>query len=330
MLGALIVLCKICDKEFVHLAKHLRVHKTNMVEYMQKYYLTFSIKELYESGKSLNFIKDRINSEYDFCKLQKIDISKFLKNAGVHVRETSTAMKAYFKENNVWNKGLTKENHPSILSYSISRLGKNNPIYNLSEEERYNKVYYWRFKPQEELILIRNKIRETLKEGYSSGRIQHISVTDPVKYREIHEKMLDGFRKTKRKIIRTSSHENRVKQCLIDLDIAFETQKKLISSRGYHYDFYLPAQEIIIEVNGNFWHCNSIFYKEDFWNRVKNCYAKEIWEYDADKKLAALKHVKKYVVIWESKIDKCSNNELKCVINEILQNTENYQEYNST
>lgn len=82
----------------------------------------------------------------------------------------------------------------------------------------------------------------------------------------------------------------------------------------FTYDFVIKNKMKVIEFNGDYWHCNPLIYKDDFFNKNKQKYAKEIWEYDI-KKINNIKQ-KGYevLVIWES--DYKENKELaiqKCI-----------------
>ena len=57
---------------------------------------------------------------------------------------------------------------------------------------------------------------------------------------------------------------------------------------------------IKIEFNGDYWHANPSIYNENYYNKAKQLYAHEIWEYDKSKIYCATKHGYKVLVIWES------------------------------
>ena len=88
---------------------------------------------------------------------------------------------------------------PIDTAKSVIELGKG--IYNLSTPgeqpseataRAVGKYFYDRY-GGENLNQVKANISKTLKEGYNSGRIKHISETDPEKYKEIHAKMLSGY-----------------------------------------------------------------------------------------------------------------------------------------
>ena len=70
--------------------------------------------------------------------------------------------------------------------------------------------------------------------------------------------------------------------------------------RNYYFDFTDTENKKIIEFNGDYWHCNPSFYKEDYYHKIKNKTAKEIWDYDNEKVLFAKEHGYDVLVIWEN------------------------------
>lgn len=66
------------------------------------------------------------------------------------------------------------------------------------------------------------------------------------------------------------------------------------------YDIYIPDLNMLIEYNGDYWHCNPKKYKADYFNVKINKTAKEIWARDAEKKLLAEQNGYNFLTIWES------------------------------
>lgn len=66
------------------------------------------------------------------------------------------------------------------------------------------------------------------------------------------------------------------------------------------YDIYIPDLNMLIEYNGDYWHCNPKKYKADYFNIKVNMTAKEIWARDAAKEKLALKYGYNFLTIWES------------------------------
>lgn len=327
------MLCKICNKEYRNLGRHVSIHYKDIQTkskkmlyfrdvYKNKYDIVY---EYTENKKSANQIAKEITQLLNPFLVQKSDVLNFLKHMKIKKRTTSEAGKVYYKENNVWNKGLTKYDHKSIKKYADSRVGKNNPIYNLTEKERKEKVFYWYFKSDDELNAIRNKISKTLKEGYDTGRIKHISKTCPEKYKEIHTKMLSGYFNAlnngniKRQSY-TSSYEKKIANILEELDINFVQQKSC--NKKYRYDFFLKDFKLYIEFNSDYWHANPNQFNENYYHPHKKVLAREIWDYDDDKRVNVLKNGYNFLTIWECDVKEFNNQQLKEYIVGIIKNQE--------
>lgn len=325
------MLCKICNKEYENLGRHVSTHYKDIQTKSKKMlYFHDTYKEKYdivyeylENKKSANQIAKEITEMFNPFPVQKGDVLNFLKYMNVKKRTTSEAGKIFYKENNVWNKGLTKHDHKSIKKYADSRTGKNNPIYSLTESERKEKVYYWCFKSDCELSEIRRKISKTLKEGYNSGRIKHISETDPEKYKEIHTKMLSGYfdalnNGTIKRQSYTSSYEKRIANILEELDISFVQQKSC--NKKYRYDFFLEDFNLYIEFNGDYWHANPNQFNENYYHPHKKILAREIWEYDDVKRVNVINSGYNFLTIWECDVKEFNDQQLKDYIIGIIKN----------
>jgi len=78
------------------------------------------------------------------------------------------------------------------------------------------------------------------------------------------------------------------------------------------YDFRIQKTNIIIEVNGDFWHANPNKYKEnDIVKHTKDgILAKDIWKKDEEKLLLAKKNGYRVVYIWETEFNNLTDVEL--------------------
>ena len=70
---------------------------------------------------------------------------------------------------------------------------------------------------------------------------------------------------------------------------------------------------LIIEFNGDYWHCNPKKYDANFYNKKKGLYAKQIWEYDKNKLEILRTNGYNFEVIWESDL-KNNNKIIKNII----------------
>lgn len=100
-----------------------------------------------------------------------------------------------------------------------------------------------------------------------------------------------------------SSLESKISEVLNFLLIPYTTQFTL---KGKIFDFRISNTNILIEVNGDYWHCNPSKYKVDevvsFPNGCKK--VSDIWKKDEEKKLKAENAGYKVVYIWEEEIKK--------------------------
>lgn len=99
------------------------------------------------------------------------------------------------------------------------------------------------------------------------------------------------------------------------LEIRIPDKEKYITDKNtnkhYSYDFHY--KNILIEFNGDYWHCNPSIYQPDFYNKSIGMTAQEKWNVDKDKIRCAEECGYKVLTIWESEskndysgtIDKC-------------------------
>ena len=97
----------------------------------------------------------------------------------------------------------------------------------------------------------------------------------------------------------TSKLEDRFAKDFLDkLNIVYQTQFKA-ESIGRYYDFYLPASNTLIEVDGDYFHSFGLLYEQmspmqkknkrvdeqkDKWARDRGINLRRIWEHDINKK----------------------------------------------
>ena len=109
---------------------------------------------------------------------------------------------------------------------------------------------------------------------------------------ERRSKAISGWLST-----RTSKVEAKVGEDL--LPIGYEQGVRV---GRYVVDFINNDTRTIVEVNGDYWHCNPDSYDPDYFHKAKNLTAKEIWEYDnqRNKHLQSLGY--DVIIIWEKDI----------------------------
>lgn len=65
------------------------------------------------------------------------------------------------------------------------------------------------------------------------------------------------------------------------------------------FDYYIPNKNLLIEYNGNYFHCNPNMYNENYFNEKLNKTAKELWEKDNQKIMLGVKNGYRVLTIWE-------------------------------
>lgn len=136
----------------------------------------------------------------------------------------------------------------------------------------------------------RLKATEKLKEKWDNGEMEHAR-------KIMSETMKKTIRDGKLKSVVKSKAEKEIQQILenkkINVIPSYRIDTKIC-------DLYIPHLNLIIEYNGDYWHCNPKKYRKDYFNKKKSKYAWELWEYDQDK--LDLVKTKGYniEVIWES------------------------------
>jgi hypothetical protein len=188
------MMCKVCSKDFKRLISHTScIHKINSYDYY-KDYEDFDVVKLYEDEKmSLIKISTLMKEKFN-CGPTKKSISKYLKSKNIKIRKEGdlTAAFEWVKNNGgPWNKNLTKEQHPSIMKYSLSRMGKNNPIHTLSLEDIKSHLWQNTYSKKDKEKMFK-RIGNTLREGYKNGTI----ISSPkIVSKENRKKILDGYYK---------------------------------------------------------------------------------------------------------------------------------------
>ena len=117
----------------------------------------------------------------------------------------------------------------------------------------------------------------------------------------------------------SSKLEKRVGKILVEMGVNFETQFEL---KGKVYDYYIKGVNILIEVNGDFWHANPRKYKatDIIPFPKKEVIAESLWKKDEKKLNIALKSGYKVLPLWEMDIRPLDDIELELFITEKINN----------
>lgn len=109
----------------------------------------------------------------------------------------------------------------------------------------------------------------------------------------------------------SSSLEKRFSNILNKYNIRHKKQKWITNKR---YDIHISNSNILVEINGDFWHANPIMYLPDdivcIFKTGEKRIASDIWKQDLQKKLLAEKYGYSIIYLWESEFKTCTDEEL--------------------
>lgn len=191
------------------------------------------------------------------------------------------------------------------------QIGKGNPFYNKKhKKESIEKISENR---KNKGLGIKNSMNNP--EWKNKARLNLIKKWESGDLDELRKFMSNKLKETRKsgklKSVCVSKQELKIKKILENLG------HQVIGSyvvSGKICDIYIPELNLIIEYNGDYWHCNPNKYSENYYNKKKNKLAKEIWDYDT-KRIDLIKSFGYNLeVIWES--DFKSNNK---IINKTLE-----------
>lgn len=136
----------------------------------------------------------------------------------------------------------------------------------------------------------KKRASENLKRKWDSGEMEHVR-------KKMSETMKKTIRSGKIKSINKSKAEDEIKKIIENIGYnvigSFRVDTKIC-------DIYIPLLNLIIEYNGDYWHCNPTKYPKDYYNSKKSKYAWEIWNYDKLKVDLIKSYNYNLEVIWES------------------------------
>ena len=196
----------------------------------------------------------------------------------------------------VIQKSVKKRNERSkfVINQLEINLEKIKHLY-LDEEYSLNEISYMLLEQKklskENKTIVMNYLKKFLK-------------TNNIKMRNFRESV-----QTKRNLEKLSKNgtrmknglNNKVANILKEMNIEFETEYPI---ENRIYDFKIKDKNILIEVNGSYWHCDPRLYKEDYINKKIGYSAKEVWEYDYLKTQLAQKYGHKIITVWELDINR--------------------------
>lgn len=122
------------------------------------------------------------------------------------------------------------------------------------------------------------------------------SMSNPEHRQKVTEKFLERIR------LNPTKHKSRSKNEIIiynKIKKKFKDAKHSFVVKPYICDIFIPHLNLIIEYNGDYWHCNPNKYDQDYYHKLKKKTAKEIWERDNIKIDLIKKNGYTLEVLWE-------------------------------
>lgn len=288
--------CSQCQLEFETL-KSKSTHENKCIDAHNKYG-HINIEELkflyYEEKYSLQDLSDY----YSVGK----GLRNYMKRLNLPLRNISESKTARSKDKQLFT-NLTRygqphnfsKNHPSRVKWE-STLLKNECISN---------------------VFLRSSVKEKIKETL----ISRYGVDHPMRSSEIVDKVMHARSLNPSKnFIRFFSIHKKVCDLLNELKIEYETEF-YIKGKNKRCFYDIRIGNLLIEVNGNYWHANPVLYKaKDLLSFHGNIFtAEEIWKIDKEKAELATENGYKILYLWETDIN-TDFKKVKQIINERCKN----------
>jgi very-short-patch-repair endonuclease len=296
-------------------------------------YIRYNFPEIFEEN---NLYTDYIINEYSLTMLK----DKY----GLDYKGIYSVMKFLCidkKPSEIWaNEGIKKSNLSNMRLYGVKNASQRPEIKEKVKETFMKHYGVDNIRKSKEFY---EYIEHIMHIRYGMSRKEYLSkkgkeawekLTDEEKENWLNRSIFSPDRKhNKSSGYFSSKIESLICNALSDYKIDFIQQMIIRYGKGhsrkhYLYDIYIKKYNLIIEINGDFWHANPNKYKEtDKLNLPSGMItAKEIWNKDSEKKSMAIEYGYNIIEIWESEI-KLKNNEqlIKMVYEKYrdLQNSKN-------
>ncbi len=107
-----------------------------------------------------------------------------------------------------------------------------------------------------------------------------------------------------------SKIEERVEEVLSDVYEVEGSHRLAVEGRRYCFDILLVEHLLLIEINGDYWHCNPSKYDAEFFHPHRKLNSKAIWEYDSLKAADAQVAGFNTLTLWEEDVNRWTDNEI--------------------
>lgn len=205
------------------------------------------MKESFASGKTKSWNKGKTKEDDERIRINAKNISKALKG-------------------NTYNIGLTKETDSRVKKGS--EIQKEN--YKTGKQKSFAKT-----KSKEEVAEIYRKIGEKGSKTRIANPEKYSGKNNPMFGKSVFDVWVEkiGYEKALAKLRNIDSKPNiSLKEYLAELNIEFIPEFRIydeINKIAKFYDEYIPVLNLLIEVDGIYWHCNPENYKNGLINKIQ-------------------------------------------------------------
>ncbi len=335
--------CQLCQREFES-NRHFKSHivRTHKKDFENKYEIElFYLREAFNIAKSEveEICKDYIEG-YSYLDLKEkygFDAHCLIISSGIKIRTNSESKKtkiyiekyksSILKKYGVNNVSKAKEIKKQKETTFLEHFGYKN---NFGNKEIHEKA-------KETINKRPEKRKQYLKEKYIKTCIKRYGVDNVAKFVDTRNKISKSQKynyskisKEDRKLLMKFPREALIKSCNIcrsKIEMRVENIIKqnnikfkvggIIQYRSF--DFIFEENKVVLEIQGNYFHANPLYYKCDDYFVMYKLTAQQIWDHDLKKKLIAEKHKYRVYYLWEDQIHRMKDNEILEFINNILE-----------
>lgn len=270
-------------KSSLVLEKEMGVSKPSILKILEKYNVT----RRRDRCKSLD-IKKNGDKYVILRKCPKCD-----NNIKTTSKDRTIACRNYFNAIN--------ENRKCVKCMGESFNGKGNHFYGkIHSKESKEKISKSRKgkatgdKNSMANLVWRKKASNNLKKKWDSGEMEHA--------RKI---MSDTMKETRRSgKLKSVMRSKKEKEIIVEIKKMGYVVEHSLRVETKICDIFIPSLNLIIEYNGDYWHCNPKKYKSDYFNQKKQKTAKELWDYDKHKIDLIREKGYNLEIVWESDLKK--------------------------
>ena len=297
----------------------------------------FLIEEYVDNEKSLVDLKDIYGLPYkttrfllNYHNIKSRNSSESASTKKTRSQYKKTCIDKYGVENVSKDESIKKKKSDTFMkNYGVDNIWKDPKYYQWLHEHMENKY------GQKSVPNLHGNANSWGWDGMSEedkkNRLDVIHNFQQVWYSRLTDEQKSDFHRRQhenRTNILSSKLESRVQDILSEAGISHVWQKWV---GGKSYDFRIEKTNIIIEVQGDYWHANPNKYQaDDILNHGngKLISAKELWEKDENKNKLAKKYGYEVLYLWESDIKVLSDIELLKMILDFIENENNKNKEN--